>query len=366
MEKLKIVVGMSGGVDSTVAALLLKQQGHEVFGVTMSVWDGGPYGPDASGGKTALAGGCYGSDEPEEIERAKNFADRIGIAHHTVDLRPEYKSTVLDYFRAEYLAGRTPNPCVRCNRLVKLGLLIERARQQCGEFDFFATGHYARIENSGGKYLLEKGIDEKKDQSYFLWGLGQAQLAKLMFPLGGLTKQQVRDIAVQSGLEEAAKLAESQDFIGGGDYCCLFKPGESAPGPVYDTEGNTVGEHKGIIHYTLGQRKGIGMGGLKEPLYVVGIDAARNAVIVGPRENLFSKAMLVRELNTAREITAPLCAKVKIRQQHLPVDATLYPPENGIARVEFAEPQFAVTPGQSAVFYTGDIVAGGAIIAGKL
>jgi tRNA-specific 2-thiouridylase len=360
--KFKIAVGMSGGVDSTVAALLLKQQGHAVFGVTMSVWDGGPQ----TGAAAELVGGCYGADEPEEIARAKNFAKQIGITHYVVDLRPEYKSTVLDYFRAEYLAGRTPNPCVRCNRLVKLGLLIERTRQQCGDFDFFATGHYARIENSGGVFLLKKGADEKKDQSYFLWGLTQRQLSKLMFPLGGLSKPEVRELALNAGLKEAAELEESQDFIGGGDYCCLFNPGESKPGPVYDVDGKQVGEHKGIVHYTLGQRKGIGVGGLKDPLYVVGIDAARNAVIVGPREKLFSKGMLVRDVNSARSITAPLAAKVKIRQQHIPVAATLYPPENGAARVEFAEPQFAVTPGQSAVFYDGDTVAAGAIISEKL
>jgi len=349
----KIAVGMSGGVDSTLAAWLLKKQGHEVFGVTMSVWD-----PDS---EVEFKGGCYGSDEPEEIARAAKAAAQLGIKHVVIDLKAEYKTAVVDYFRREYLAGRTPNPCVRCNRILKLGLLLEKTRQAFGEFDFFATGHYARIEETPSGRVLRKGADEKKDQTYFLWGLSRKQLDNLVFPLGELTKQETKKMAIEAGFPEAAALPESQDFVGG-DYCGLFKPSECKPGPILDMSGKEIGRHEGIIHYTVGQRKGLGIGGLEGALYVASIDAKRNAVIVGTKKEVFLKSIKIGELNFTADNSKPLKAMVKIRRQHEPAAATVSPPENGVCRVEFEKPQFAPAPGQSAVFYDGDIVLGGGVI----
>jgi tRNA-specific 2-thiouridylase len=349
----KIAIGMSGGVDSTLAAWLLKKQGHDVFGVTMSVWD-----PDCGGD---FKGGCYGADEPEEISCAAKSAGQLGIKHTVIDLKAEYKIAVVDYFRKEYLSGRTPNPCVRCNRLLKLGLLLEKTRKACGEFDFFATGHYARIAETPSGRVLRKGADEKKDQSYFLWGLSRKQLDNLVFPLGELTKQETKKMAIEAGFPEVAALPESQDFIGG-DYCGLFKPGESKPGPILNMSGKEIGRHDGIIHYTVGQRKGLGIGGLAGALYVASIDAKRNAVVVGTKKEVFLKTIKVGELNFTADNSKRLKAMAKIRRQHEPAPATINPPEKGVCLVEFEKPQFAPAPGQSAVFYDGDIVLGGGVI----
>jgi len=341
-------VGMSGGVDSTLAAWLLKKQGHEVFAVTMSVWD--PARGD-------FRGGCFGADEPEETARAARFARRLGIEHSVIDLRAEYGTAVVEYFKKEYLAGRTPNPCARCNRLLKLGLLLDRTRAACGGFDFFATGHYARVENG----VLKTCADARKDQTYFLWAVPRERLAQLMFPLGGLTKNRVRDMAREAGFPEAAALPESQDFIGG-DYCGLFNKEDNRPGPLLDLSGREIGRHGGIIRYTVGQRKGMKIGGLSKPLYVVAIDAARNAVIAGTKEEAFRKTIRAGGLNLLADVEWPVRADVKIRRQHEAAPALISAPENGVCRIDFDAPQFAPAPGQSAVFYSGETVLGGGII----
>ena len=290
---------------------------------------------------------------------------RLGIPHHTIRLADEYRAGILDNFRGEYLAGRTPNPCVRCNQQMKFGLLLERAEQAGLAFEVFATGHYARIEAEGESRLLRRAADAAKDQTYFLARLPRALLPRLRFPLGGLTKEQVRRIAREAGFGEVAAKAESQDFIEAKDYSVLFREEDARPGPIVDRQGRVVGEHRGLQQYTVGQRKGLGLGGRDEPLYVVRLDGRTNTVYVGPREDLFSARMTVSDLNwlgPGEPPAQPRRVGAKIRQQHAAAAATLTPGGKTGAVVEFDEPQMSVTPGQTAVFYEGDTVLGGALI----
>ncbi|MDD5126797.1 MAG: tRNA 2-thiouridine(34) synthase MnmA, partial [Dehalococcoidales bacterium] len=247
----RIAVAMSGGVDSSVAAALLKQQGCQVTGITMKIWDG----KDLPA--TGRHHGCYGTEETADIEDARRVAESLQIPFRVIDLTGEYKSVVLDYFCKEYLSGRTPNPCVRCNQRIKFQALVEKARETGLEFDFIASGHYARIEYNHelNCYLLKKAKDLSKDQSYFLSFLTQEQLSRLILPLGGYTKDEVRKMATQFGLEIADK-PDSQNFISGG-YSAMIET-EGKPGPIIDTGGKVIGEHRGIQYYTVGQRKGLG------------------------------------------------------------------------------------------------------------
>ena len=362
--KWTVAVGMSGGVDSSVVAWLLKQQGFDVMGLTMSIWDGTLPLPDEG------LSGCYGPGEARDIEVAKTVAARLGIPHHVIPLAPEYATEVLDYFRAEYRAGRTPNPCARCNRTLKFALLLERARGMGIVFDRFATGHYARVERDAatGRWLLRRAVDLAKDQTYFLSRLTQDQLAQVLFPLGALAKERVKELAREAGWADVADKPESQDFIESKNYGVLFDKRDAAPGPIVDAAGKVLGRHKGIVHYTVGQRKGLGIGGAGEPLYVLRIEACANTVVVGGYKDLFSSRLVAADLNwigMAGPPAEPVRVKVKIRQQHREAAATL---RAGIldglpvAEVLFDEPQMSITPGQSAVFYDGDSVAGSGII----
>ena len=281
-KQLKIAVGMSGGVDSTMAAYLLINQGHEVVGVTMRIWAG------EGAVQESTRSGCYGPGEVYDTRIAQSVCERLGIPHHVVDLSQEYRSNVLDSFSQEYLGGRTPNPCVLCNPLVKFGALLEKAASLGIDFDHFATGHYARIdyEEKQDRFLLKKAVDHKKDQSYFLYRLGQSQLERSIFPLGEYTKEQIKALAAQAGFSDIADKPESQDFIDGGIYGSLFSESERKKGEIVDLEGKVLGFHDGIINFTIGQRKGLSIGGSKEPLYVVRIDALKNQVVVGLKERL--------------------------------------------------------------------------------
>ncbi len=355
---MRVAVGMSGGVDSSVAAALLKEQGHDVVGVAMRVWKG------QEGAGSGVRHGCYGMGEASDIEDARRVAEKIGIPFHEFDLEEEYRVHVLEYFRREYLRGRTPNPCAVCNSRVKFGFLLEKIAR-CGlAFDRFATGHYARAEWDGwrGRVVLKKGVDARKDQSYFLALLGRGQLSRAVFPLGRLTKREVRALAGDLGLYVADK-RDSQDFVSGGDYSALFAE-ESRPGPILDRDGRILGRHEGIVRYTVGQRRGLGLAaGI--PLHVLEIDAKRNAIVVGPRQELMRRDLMAEGVNwTAVDPPArPLRAKARIRYNHREAEAEITPLGVDRAAVTFDEPQFAVTPGQAVVFYDGDVVLGGGMIA---
>lgn len=361
---MRIAVGISGGVDSAVAAALLRAEGHEVIGLTMQIWDGSltlSATPRPS---------CFGPDEARELDAVREIATRLGIPHHILPLASEYKEQVLDYVRREYLAGRTPNPCVRCNHAIKFGALLSAARRAGIVFDAFATGHYARVirDTVTGRHVLRRARDTVKDQSYFLARLTQEQLANVLFPLGEWNKQRVRSTARELGLPQLADQPESQDFIGGGDYAALFEGAAVAPGPIMDRRGRVLGRHKGIVRYTIGQRKGLDLGGNAEPYYVIAMDVERNAVIVGHRDELLSPGLVATDVNwiALGKLDGPLSATAQHRRQTAATPALLSPIEDAppsTVDVTFATPQAAVTPGQAVVFYRDDLVLGGGWIA---
>ncbi|MCX7704918.1 MAG: tRNA 2-thiouridine(34) synthase MnmA [bacterium] len=352
--KKKVIVGMSGGVDSTVAALLLKQQGYSVEGVFMKTWDG-KYHAECRNKSS-----CYGPEE-KEIEELEKISKILGINIHFVDAREEFKKRVIDYFKKEYLSGRTPNPCVVCNRFVKFSFIIQELEKKGIAFDFFATGHYANVEfdKGSGRFILKKANDRNKDQSYFLFLLTQEQLSRVIFPLGNFTKEQVKEIARKQGLKIVEK-KESQDFIAG-NRIFLFDKAEK--GPIVDEKGNVLGTHKGIIHYTIGQRKGLGIAS-RNPLYVIKILAEENTIIVGEEKSLYRDKLVAGEVNFVgvENLREPMKVKTKIRYKHREAVSKIYPEKGNEILVHFDKPQRAITPGQAAVFYKDDILIGGGFI----
>lgn len=348
---MKILVGLSGGVDSSVAALLLKQQGHEVIGATMKIW-----GKDGIAAKSGHKNACYGPDEIEDIEEARKIADKIGIPYYVFDCVEQYEKIVLENFKSEYLKGRTPNPCVFCNAYVKFGALPLVVRENGIEFDKFATGHYARIEKTEDKYLLKRGILPKKDQSYFLYRLTQEQLKNILLPLGNYTKDEIRKIAKENGLDVAEK-PDSQDFYDG-DYNELLGINE-VEGNIVDVNGNILGTHKGIWNYTIGQRKGLGVSS-SEPLYVLSLNKDKNEVVVGGLDKTFKKSLIAVNLNWIVD-EIPNEVQVKIRSTQVPQKALIKRLDDEV-EVTFEEYQKSIAVGQSVVFYDNDIVLGGGII----
>lgn len=361
MEKRTVLVAMSGGVDSSVAAALLKEQGHDVIGVTMKTFCYSEAEAENGPGKT-----CCGLDG---IMDAKRVADRLGIPHYVFDVEREFTRDVIDDFVAEYAAGRTPNPCVRCNGNTKFRDLLRRGRMLgC---DAIATGHYARMgTDAAGNPVLLRGVDEKKDQSYFLWALPPEMLPQLMFPLGELTKPRVREIARQLGLSTAEK-PESMEicFVPDGDYARFLgrKLGTDhaalAPGALVTSGGEVIGRHDGYARFTVGQRKGLG-GGRSLPLYVIGTRPGTREVVVGTAEELMRADVAIGELNWLAVPPARGDAiRVQVRHRAPAVDATVEAMDGGIIRLALETPQRAVTPGQSAVLFSGDVVLGGGRIA---
>ena len=359
-KPLTIAVGMSGGVDSSVTAWLFKQQGHHVVGVTMSIWDGSIDLPDEG------RSGCFGPGEARDLECARAVAARLGIQHITVPLAEAYRRCVLDPFRASYRAGRTPNPCVVCNQLVKFGALLDQTRAIGVAFDSFATGHYARValDASRSIHTLHRGADKSKDQSYFLARLTQAQLSQVLFPLGGMVKSDVVKLAREAGLGDIADRDESQDFIESDSYAPLFDKPDDRPGPLVDTTGRMLGQHRGLVHYTVGQRQGLGVA-TGERLYVKELRAVDNTVVLGRHDEVFSPACRVESVNwiSGTPPTGEITCFVRLRYRHPGVQAQLRPLPDGDWLATFAEPQFAVAPGQAAVFYQDDEVLGGGWIA---
>jgi tRNA-specific 2-thiouridylase len=348
---MKIAVAMSGGVDSSVAAALLKEEGHEVIGVTMQLR------------QSSNENNGNGLDA---IEDARKVAGKLGIPHHIIDLRDIFASIIIADFCREYSLGNTPNPCVLCNKYIKFGRLWEKVRELGAAL--MATGHYARIEkDNSGKYLLKKGKDQRKDQSYFLCRLTQEQLSRTLFPLGNLTKVKVRQIAGELKLPVAER-PESQEmcFIPDDDYAKFLKEyalETVAPGPILDRKGNVLGQHEGIAFYTIGQRKGLGISAAK-PLYVTAIEPERNAVVVGTKEQTYNSELVANNLNwiAASMPEQPIKVKARVRYRHPEAEAMVSPLDKTSVYVKFAEPQMAIAPGQAVVFYDGDTVIGGGTI----
>ena len=356
MPQKRVLIGMSGGIDSTVAAILLQEQGYELVGATFRTFD--PPTPDQC---TTNDKGCCSEDS---ITEAQQMAAILGIEHHVLDFRETFRKHVIDNFVQEYARGRTPNPCVICNSHIKWGKLMQAANEfGC---DYIATGHYAQIAEHRGHYYLKNAVDIQKDQTYFLWMLTEENLRRTIFPLGGLTKSQVRQIALDHGYEELSKKAESQDicFIPNNDYhSFLAQQGVTIEAGEYiNAAGKILGKHQGFCHYTIGQRKGLGIA-LGSPKFVTHINAATNTVTLGEREDLLTHDVQathirIRDidwLNESPEVQARIRYKSPVTTGHLTID-------NDQVLVHFSEPVWGVAPGQSLVIYKEGLVVGGGII----
>lgn len=351
MNEKKALIAMSGGVDSSVAAYLTMQEGFDCAGATMRLFDG----EDKNCGSS------------EAVNDARSVADRLGIPFYVFNNTEEFRHCVIDDFVAAYEHGLTPNPCIQCNRHLKFSRFLEQALAL--DCEYIVTGHYARIarDPATGRYLLYKAADSAKDQSYFLYALTQQQLARIRFPLGSFTKDQIRGIASEQGFINAKK-RDSQDicFVPDGDYAAFLRrhTGKTYPSGNYlDVQGNVVGKHSGAVNYTLGQRKGLGIA-MGQPVYVCAKDMQANTVTVSPNEALFHTTLLAKDwfFFPFDSLAEPIRVKAKTRSRMIEQPATVYPEENGYCRVVFDEPQRALTPGQAVVLYDGDLVVGGGTI----
>jgi len=350
----KVLIAMSGGVDSSAAAVILMKMGYEVAGATFKLFDNEDIGIERT--KTCCS--------LEDVLDAKSVADKLGIRHDVFNFGQQFERDVVIPFAEAYKNGETPNPCIECNRSIKFEKFLERASLL--DYDYIATGHYARIEKdqTTGRFLLKKGLDQSKDQSYALYTMTQPELARTLFPLGNLKKTEIREIAEAEGFVNARK-PDSQDicFVKDGDYAGFLQKTlgvEAVEGDFVDRSGTVLGRHQGIIHYTIGQRKGLGKT-FGKPMYVVHIDSESNRVTLGPNEDLFVDNLTAGDINliSIAELTEPMDVTVKTRYKQAEVPATIYPAEDGKVFVKFKEKQRAVTPGQAVVFYQEDSVVGG-------
>lgn len=360
MKKKRVLIGMSGGVDSSVAAYLLLGSGFEVEGITLRLW--GDTNEDEKDWKSRSC--C-------KVGIARYVAERLGIQHSFIDISNRFRQDVIEQFLIGYTSGSTPNPCVRCNEKIKFGLLLDLAREK--GFDYLATGHYARIEHTGdGRHLLKKGIDETKDQSYFLYRLGEEELKDILFPLGGITKKEVFKIAEEYLGIPTEEVAESQEicFVTQKDYRD-FVMGEAPeaviPGDIVSVNGDYLGRHRGIAFYTVGQRRGLGIAAEKR-LYVIRIDRENNRIIVGEEIDLYTSQFTIKDINLigmdkiTDKISDRIDLKVRIRYRSDEVAASILPFDNNRALVVLSENQRGVAPGQSAVIYSGEYIVGGGVI----
>lgn len=353
----KVMIGMSGGVDSSVAAAILKKEGYEVTGVTMKIWPEQP-------GVIHPEGGCCSLSA---VEDARRVAFQLDIPYYVLNFQDIFEQQVIRYFTGEYQRGRTPNPCIACNRFVKFEALLQKAVSM--GIDRVATGHYARIakDAASGRMLLKKSVTEKKDQTYALYNMTQEQLSRTLMPIGDYDKETVRKIAADLGFAIADK-PDSQEicFVPDNNYggfiaSRMEKP--AAPGKFVDTKGNILGEHRGIVYYTVGQRKGLGVS-FGKPMYVIRIDAQNNTVVLGEAGEEYSAGLIASDLNwiAFEKPDGPMQVRAKVRYSAKEADATITPLNDGFLRVDFQTPQRAVTPGQSVVFYDGEVVLGGGVI----
>ena len=372
-----VVVGMSGGVDSTLTAILLLQKGCKVIGATMSLWDGSL--PEINTG-TKTREACFGPGEEENIEECQRFCDAHGIEYHVIDVKETYKKEILEYFKSEYRSGRTPNPCIRCNMLIKFGALLAGIEKLGIKYDYFCTGHYAKIVRpdqglfgtDARPCMISTATDISKDQTYFLYRVSSETLEKVRFPLAAMKKADVIALAKEANLE-AANREESQDFVGEEYFDVLFADKPSVPGDIIDLDGHVLGQHRGIEHYTVGQRRGLGVA-VNYPVYVHSIDAKNNVVVLAPNEALNSDALIADDFvwPAGVEPKEAFDAMVKIRLASKPAAARVeryIPAEDDKTeyrgqpwKITFAEPQRAVAPGQSAVLYIDGVIAGGGVI----
>lgn len=358
MAKEKVIIGMSGGVDSSVAAALLLEQGYDVIGVTMKIW------PESLGQDKIREGGCCSLSA---VDDARRVADKLGIPYYVMNFQEIFEKTVIDYFVKEYQKGRTPNPCIACNKFVKFDALLKKAVAM--GVPYIATGHYAKVvyDEKNNRYLLKKSVTATKDQTYALYNLTQDQLKHILMPLGDYHKEETRKIAENLGLGVASK-PDSQEicFVEDKNYAGFIKERtgkEGKKGYFVDNEGNILGEHQGIIHYTIGQRKGLGIA-FGKPMYVIGIDAEKNEVILGEAGQEYSRSLIAEKVNFIPFDTLEKDLKVtaKIRYSAKEAEAVIRPYKNHKVKVDFQVPQRAVTPGQAVVFYNDDIVVGGGTI----
>lgn len=351
----RVLLGMSGGVDSSVAAYLLKKQGYEVIGAIMQVWQEDEYYQDMEGGCCSLSA----------VDDARRVAQRLDIPFYVFNFRDKFKEGVIDYFIDEYMEGRTPNPCIMCNKLIKYEYFMTKAKEI--DCDYIATGHYAKVGKLNDRYLLVRADDSRKDQTYALYNATQEHLGHMLMPCGDYTKDEIRAIGKEIGLAvHNKKDSEEICFIpdnNHGEYIKRMREGQVKPGKFVDKNGKVLGEHKGIVFYTIGQRKGLGVA-FGKPVYVTDIIPWNNQVVLGDEEDIFKTELLAKDINLIPfdVLNQAMRVKAKIRYSGTPCDATIYPVEDMRIKVIFDEKQRAMTKGQSVVFYDGNVVVGGGVI----